>query len=115
MAKTLTLKDENGHAYTLEYNRRTAQLIEKQGFTLDALTSQPNTMIPLLVWGAFYTHNQKMNQDSAVGVYLLQNHKQDLISALADMYADTINTLIDPDEDTGEGDEKNVQGGGKRW
>ena len=59
MAKTLTLKDENGHAYTLEYNRRTAQLIEKQGFTLDALTSQPNTMIPLLVWGRFTRTTRK--------------------------------------------------------
>ena len=56
-----------------------------------------------------------MNQDSAVGVCLLQNHKTELISALADMYADTINTLIDPDEDTGEGDEKNVQSWGKNW
>ena len=42
MAKTLTVKDPvTGIAYTLEYTRKTVELMEKEGFVATEVESKP--------------------------------------------------------------------------
>ena len=47
MAKTLTIKDPvSGESYTLEYTRKTVEIMEKQGFIADDVDRKPMTMLP---------------------------------------------------------------------
>lgn len=95
---TLTYKNER---YTLEYTRLTATAIEKQGFSLDELTSKPNTMIPLLVYGAFMRHHRDLKQKFIDEIYANLVNKsgkegeEGFIGVLAEMYAETVSTLTD--------------------
>ena len=95
---TLTYKNEK---YTLEYTRLTASAIEKQGFSLDELTSKPNIMIPLLVYGAFMRHHRDLKQKFIDEIYSNIINKsgkegeEGFIGVLADMYAETVTSLTD--------------------
>lgn len=95
---TLTYKNEK---YTLEYTRLTASAIEKQGFSLDELTSKPNIMIPLLVHGAFLRHHRDLKQKFIDELYSNLVNKsgkegeEGFIGVLADMYAETVSTLTE--------------------
>lgn len=95
---TLTYKDEK---YLLEYSRMTAMAIEKQGFNLDEMTAKPNTMIPLLVHGAFLRHHRDLKQKFIDEIYTNLVNKagkdgeEGFISILAEMYAETISTLTE--------------------
>lgn len=54
MAKTLTIKDPvSGESYTLEYTRKTVEIMEKQGFIAEDVDRKPMTMLPALFAGAF--------------------------------------------------------------
>lgn len=95
---TLTYK---GEKYLLEYSRMTATVIEKQGFNLDELTTKPNTMIPMLVSGAFLRHHRDLKQKFIDEIYTNLINKtgkegeEGFISVLAEMYAETVSTLTD--------------------
>ena len=95
---TITYKNEK---YTLEYTRLTASAIEKQGFSLDELTSKPNIMVPLLVHGAFLRHHRDLKQKFIDEIYENLINKtgkegeEGFIGILSEMYAETISTLTD--------------------
>lgn len=100
MATQITLT-ANNDKYTLEYTRLTASIIEKQGFNLDELTAKPNVMIPLLVQGAFLRHHRELKQKEIDAIYKNVVNKsgkegeEGFIGILAEMYAETVNTLTD--------------------
>ena len=60
MAKTLTLKDNQGKVYTLEYTRQTVKVMERQGFIPDKVSEQPMTYLPTLFAGAFMAHHRNI-------------------------------------------------------
>ena len=95
---TVTYKDKE---YTLEYSRTTAAQIEEQGFVLDQITEKPVKMIPLLVYGAFLKHNRGIKRSLVDEIYENLVNKagdeetQGFIAVLAEMYAETVQTLTD--------------------
>lgn len=87
--------------YDLEFSRTTAGQIEDMGFVLEQLFEKPNKMIPLLFYGAFLKHNRgiKPQQTNEIFDNLVNKAGEDgengIIVVLAEMYADTVNTLAD--------------------
>lgn len=87
--------------YTLEFSRTTAAQIEEQGFVLDQIAEKPNKMIPLLVYGAFLKHNRGIKRSLVDEIYKNLVNKagdeaeQGFITVLAEMYAETVQTLTD--------------------
>jgi len=87
--------------YVLEFSRNTAKQIEDQGFVLDRLTDKPNTMIPLLVYGAFLKNNRGIKRALVDEIYknvvdkLGDETKDGFINVLGEMYAETVNSLMD--------------------
>lgn len=87
--------------YTLEFSRTTAAQIEEQGFVLDQITEKPVKMIPLLVYGAFLKHNRGIKRSLVDEIYENLVNKagdeetQGFIAVLAEMYAETVQTLTD--------------------
>lgn len=108
MATQITVTYKN-RDYILEYSRMTASAIEKQGFSLDELTSKPALMIPMLVYGAFMKHHRDLKQKLIDEIYANVVNKsgkegeEGFISILAEMYAETISTLTDENADADEG------------
>ena len=95
---TITYKKTD---YTLEYSRTTAAQIEDQGFILDQIAEKPVKMIPLLVYGAFLKHNRGIKRTLVDEIYenLIDKagdeETQGFIAVLAEMYAETVQTLTD--------------------
>lgn len=90
-----------GNDYTLEFSRATAAQIEDQGFVLEQLTEKPVKMIPLLFYGAFLKHNRGIKRslvdeilDNLVGK-AGNGDDAGIIGVLAEMYAETVQTLTD--------------------
>lgn len=94
MAKTIKLTYDN-NVYVLEYNRSTARTLERAGFSLNELSEKPVTMVPMLFQGAFLAHHRKVK--SALIDEIMENtpNKDDLIGKLTEMYADTVNTVLE--------------------
>lgn len=87
--------------YTLEFSRATAAQIEEQGFVLEQISEKPVKMIPLLVYGAFLKHNRGIKRSLVDEIYENLVNKagdeetQGFIAVLAEMYAETVQTLTD--------------------
>lgn len=97
-----------GAKYTLTFSRRTVQTLTRNGFKLDMISEQPAIGIPMLFRGAFMVHHRNIKDSLTDEIWEKIPNKQDFIGALAEMFADPINTLLgDPDEN----DEKKVEWG----
>lgn len=87
--------------YDLEYTRNTAAQIEDLGFSLEQLTDKPAKMIPLLFHGAFLKHNRGIKPQLTDEIFknLVNKSGEDgesgIIGVLAEMYAETVQTLTD--------------------
>ncbi len=103
---TVTYKDKD---YVLEYTRTTAKQIEDTGFILDQLSEKPATMIPLLVYGSFLNHNRGIKRSLVDEIYenLIgktgKDGEEGFIAVLAEMYAETVSTLVGDDSEIDEG------------
>lgn len=92
--------------YTLEYNRASVQVLEKQGFRLDQIEAQPLTMVTLLFAGAFLMHHKNVNPKLIEDIFRKFKNRGELIANLVEMYQEPLVALFDEPED----DEGNIQG-----
>ena len=105
MAKQLTINDPvSGVTYTLEYTRKTVELMEKNGFVAEDVSRKPMTMLPALFSGAFLAHHKFLKPEVKENIYARLTNKDELISALVEMYNDPLATLLDePEQGDSEG------------
>ena len=96
----ITLTYDNKE-YELEYNRQSVRTMEAQGFVLDEISSKPVTMIPRLFTGAFIKNHKGIKRSLMDEMYDELSDKTGLISALMEMYVDTLSTLTDDKENAG--------------
>lgn len=95
---TVTYKKND---YILEFSRTTASQIEDMGFVLEQLTEKPMKMIPMLFYGAFLKHNRGISRKLVDEIFdnLVNKSGEDgesgIIGVLAEMYAETVQTLTD--------------------
>jgi hypothetical protein len=94
MSKQLRIS-HNGKTYTLEYTRKSVEILERQGFTLDDLTQRPATAIPMLFRGAFLANHSSVKRDVIDEIYEKLPNKAELIQKLAEMYYEPINGLFE--------------------
>ena len=98
-----------GKEYTLEYNREAIAFIERQGFSVNELSSKPMLMLPLAFSGLFFKNHKNITQKTIDEIYDKFKDKGGLISTISEMLTETYNTLqADPDEDEGNIDWKIV-------
>lgn len=83
MAKQLTINDPvSGVTYTLEFTRKTIELMEKNGFVAADMERKPMTLLPALFAGAFLAHHRFVKRDVIDAIYAKLNHKDELIPLL---------------------------------
>lgn len=108
MAKTLTIKDPvSGESYTLEYTRKTVEIMEKQGFIADDVDRKPMTMLSALFAGAFLAHYRWVKKDVIDRIYARLPRKDELLPKLVEMYNEPILSLMEEPEQNGD-DEGNM-------
>jgi hypothetical protein len=101
MANEVKLTFE-GKTYTLAFNRNTARQLERAGFTSDGISTTPVTSIPMLFSGAFLKNHRYVKPEIIDKIFEQTSRKSELISTLAGLYAETVNTLFDePEENEG--------------
>lgn len=87
--------------YTLEFTRRTVEMMERNGFQISEIAEKPMTMLPTLFQGAFLSRHRSVKRDKINEIYSKMSNKQDLISKLVEMYNEPIATLLEDDENEG--------------
>jgi len=100
MAQTISFEFE-GKEYILEYTRRSVETMERQGFVAADIASKPMTTIPALFAGAFIAHHRSTRRDVIDRIFGKLGNKDKLIETLAGMYNETLETLMNDDEDEG--------------
>lgn len=90
-----------GKEYTLEYTRNSVRTMERRGFVAEDIAAKPMTVIPDLFAGAFLANHSSVKREKIDKIYESLTGKQKLIGALTEMYNDTIESLLDADEDQG--------------
>ena len=93
--KQITVRDKQNNPYVLTFTAETVKMLEARGFTLDAVTEQPMTMIPLLFEGAFLAKEKdNMTSEKALEIYKSQKNKTGLLQKLIELYNDPIDEVI---------------------
>ena len=100
MSKQISFEHEKKQ-YTLEYTLRTAGQANDDGFILDQLGDKPALMIPKLVYWSFVRHQKWITRKQTEEIYKWIKDKNGFISALAEMYAEAVNALVDDEEEEG--------------
>lgn len=105
MVKQLTINDPvSGVTYTLEFTRKTIELMEKNGFVAADMERKPMTLLPALFAGAFLAHHRFVKRDVIDAIYAKLNRKDELIGALVEMYNEPLMALLDePEQENDEG------------
>lgn len=85
--------DYDGKHYTLEYNRNSVALIEKQGFCIEEFTKKPMLMLPLAFEGLFYKNHKMVSREIIEKIYDKMQNKDILIKTIAEMLSETYTSL----------------------
>lgn len=102
MAKKISIP-YNGKKYVLEFTRSTVSAMEKAGFSINELSAKPATMIPMLFSGAFAANHSNTKVATINKIYDGLGDKQGLVKTLAEMYSDSVYTLLADEDEENEG------------
>ena len=101
MAKQISF-EYDGKQYTLEFTRKSIEMMERQGFNINDITDKPMTTLPALFAGAFIAHHRFVKRDIIDEIYSKLTNKQELLQKLAEMYNEPLEALMeDPDDNEG--------------
>lgn len=84
-----------GKEYTLEYTKNTVRQMERRGFVVEELAAKPMTNFLDLFAGAFLSKHPQVKREKIEEIYDSLKGRKKLISALTEMYTETIEYLID--------------------
>ena len=87
--------DYEGKHYTLEYNRNSVALMERQGFVVDEFAKKPMIMLPLAFEGLFYKNHKSESREKIEEIYDKMKDKENLMKTIADMLNETYTSLRD--------------------
>lgn len=96
--KQITVHDEYGNKYDLEYSKATILAMEKAGFNLEKFEDQPVLMTTLLVQGAFAKNHGRTKQETIEKIFNSLKNKEGFLKKLVEMYVEQTDTLADEGE-----------------
>lgn len=95
--------EKDGQKYVLEYTRESVALMEKQGFSIEEITTKPMTMLPLAFEGLFYKNHRRVQKSFVDEVYNGFKDKDKLLEAIYSMLDECYSTLTGTDEENDKG------------
>lgn len=103
-SKQIVLEYE-GKEYTLEFDRKQVERMERNGFKINEVGDKPMTSMPQLFEGAFQKHHRYIKTETVNEILANIKNRDSLFEKLLEMYADPIVTLFDEPEES----EKNIE------
>ena len=99
MAKTLTI-NYNDSEYTLEFTRKSIEILEKRGFKITDIQDKPVSTLPMLFAGAFIAHHKFAKPEVIEEIFSKLKNKEELLGKLAEMYSEPILAMMDEPEES---------------
>jgi len=97
MGSILITNKADNKKYELEYNRSAIVRMEKQGFKIDLIKSEPLSTITLLMRGAFYMHNPSLDDEEIDKICDEVEGGDEFVKALLDLYTNALMSLSGQD------------------
>lgn len=91
-----------GTVYTMEFNRKTATILERNfGVNIaKTLAGDVNiTDLPVVFQVSLMMHHPKMKQETAIELFDLMGDRQGLLKVLAELLANTVMTMFEEPEE----------------
>lgn len=89
----------NGKDYVLEYNRKSIEYIERQGFSISQLAEKPMLMLPMAFSGLFFKNHKNTRQSEIDEIYDNFKNKDMLINTIAEMLNEAYSSLQDDNQE----------------
>lgn len=89
----------NGKDYVLEYNRKSIEYIERQGFSISQLAEKPMSMLPMAFSGLFFKNHKNTRQSEIDEIYDNFKNKDMLINTIAEMLNEAYSSLQDDNQE----------------
>lgn len=89
----------NGKDYVLEYNRKSIEYIERQGFSISQLAEKPMLMLPMAFSGLFFKNHKNIRQNEIDEIYDNFKDKDMLINTIAEMLNEAYSSLQDDNQE----------------
>jgi len=100
MGKQITFTDNNGKAWTLEFNRRTSKELQQMGFKAEDIADKNLIMLPMLWRSAFLMHHRGVEVKVVDELLECMGDRMELFNKLTEMYNEPVEALInDPVDD----------------
>lgn len=99
MAKKISFTDDKIR-YTLEFTRDSVKQMEKNGFSINDVSSQIVTSYTELFKGAFLANHPDIEEAKIDSIFAAMPDKPKLFEKLVTMYVDVISTLTAEPEDS---------------
>ena len=98
----------DGREFTLEFNRRTVQMAEKNGLTLEDIDKRIMSAIPELFYYSFKMHHAWIKRDETDRILFdeFKGLTEEEMKRLCELYAQPYEALLNSST---EGDEKNLR------
>lgn len=97
---SVTVSDEYGNKYKLQFNSRVVKNMERRGFKVDL--DYPMSCIDDLFLGAFQMNCKGMTPERARKIWNFQKKKDELLSLLVQLYMQPFQELMAEPEDNGD-------------
>lgn len=93
--KQITVADEYGNKYRLEFTKNTIIRIERSGFSMEKFNEAPVSMITSLVQGAFLANHPSVKPETVEKIYNSLKNKEEFIKKLIEMYSEHADKLVE--------------------
>lgn len=93
--KSITVCDEYGNKYKLEFTKKSIIRMENAGFTLEDIEKAPVKQITLLVQGAFMANHPHVKEETIEKIYDSLKDKNKFLEKLAEMYNEHAEKLVE--------------------
>lgn len=96
--KKMVVKDKYDNPYTLEYTVDTVMQMERMGFDIANVDSQPMRTVKGLFEGAFLANHKSVKASTIDEIFAGQPDKAGMLEKLIEMYREPYDTLMDEPE-----------------
>lgn len=100
MGSILIVNEKDGKKYKLQYNRASIVRMERDGFNIEKIKTEPISTITCLYRGAFYMNNPSLTDDEIDAIVDDIDCGEEFTKALVELYGEALNSIVGTSKQT---------------